>query len=444
MKRPLSCLVAAVAVASTAFACHRSPAGPSVLLVTIDTLRADHLGAYGYAKPTSPSLDALARESVVFENAFCVMPTTVPSHASLLFGTWPRVHGSLSNFMLVTNPKLAFLPASFRDAGYRTGAVVSANHLGEQFRRIPGFETVDFPDDNRDSKATLDVASAWLGNHRSEKTFLWLHLWDPHAPYLLHPEIMPRINPAYRDDFHKTYAFHEPGVYDAAGIQGMIDLYDNEIAYADGNLGAFLDELRRTGVLDRTIVVVTSDHGETLGELDSTFQYAFDHGEFLHDHQLHIPLIVRLPGQAPHRVPDVVSMIDVMPTIMEAAGVPIPASVAGRSALALVRGQKRTGPEEAVFLQRRDFEKPARPFLADPQFGIRESRYKLLLEAKTGQAALYRNGAELAPVTDPPASAAMSKRLDEWLDSTGKLASGESRSVTDEEAEKLRSLGYAQ
>ncbi|HEY4492131.1 MAG TPA: sulfatase-like hydrolase/transferase, partial [Acidobacteriota bacterium] len=199
MKRGLRSVIVILVLSLISFIVYRTTYGKkplNVLIITIDTLRADHLGAYGYSRKISPALDKFAAGATLFENAYCVMPTTVPSHASLFFSTWPRIHGSTSNFMEISNRSLQFLPVSFRNAGYRTAAVVSVHHLGERFCPFGGFEMVDFPDDDRASEVTLKIARSWLRHRQKEKYFFWLHLWDPHSPYKLHPEFMERINPA--------------------------------------------------------------------------------------------------------------------------------------------------------------------------------------------------------------------------------------------------------
>lgn len=419
---------------------HRMNKPLNILLISIDTLRADHLGAYGYRRKTSPALDRFASTATVFENAYSVIPTTIPSHASLFLGTWPRIHGSTSNHVKVSNRALQFLPSYFRKAGYRTGAAVSARHLGTRFKDFGGFETLDYPDHERSCETTLGFARAWMRQHRKEKYFLWIHLWDPHSPYKLHPEFMPRINRNFDDEFEKKYAFHEPDFYDAATLQKMVDLYDNEIAYMDYHLGKFLSELEP---FDNTMIIVVSDHGETLLELQEQYHYAFDHGEFLFDHQTHIPLIIKLPQGASGRISSVVSMIDIMPTVLQAAELSIPDTVSGKSFLPLLYSRSTALRSPFVFLQRRSFEVPPRPYLTDPQFGVRERTYKLLYNGRTREAALYRNDAEDQVVSDLRTSTLLEKELNRWLEMTEKFATKGDK-VSPEEAEKLRSLGYVQ
>ncbi|MGH7857294.1 MAG: sulfatase-like hydrolase/transferase, partial [Candidatus Binatia bacterium] len=194
MKRALTLVASALLVALGLYRAVSEPArrevdpkAPNVILVTIDTLRADRLGAYGSSRGLTPQLDRLATEGIVFENAFCVMPVTIPAHASILFGTWPKVLGSTSNHMRIVNSSPAYLPKVLWDAGYQTGAFLSAAHLGNSLDGFPGFETLDFPWEDRTVDETLALARDWLEEHAGAPFFLWIHLWDPHAPYRLHP-----------------------------------------------------------------------------------------------------------------------------------------------------------------------------------------------------------------------------------------------------------------
>lgn len=417
------------------------------LLITIDTLRADHVGTYGYPRKITPALDRLAAEGVLFENAFCVMPTTLPSHGSLFFSTWPRIHGSMSNFVRFSNDSLAFLPDLLQKSGYAVGAVVSVPHLGKNFQQFASFHDINYPDRDRNAEETFRAANEWLRSNKNPRFFLWIHLWDPHSPYQLHPQYMNEIHPGFRDDFEKHYQFLKDYSYPPGLLQDMVDLYDNEIAYTDDHLGRFLDSFRKRKDAGNTVILVMSDHGETLGELAQSERYAFDHGEFLYDHQLHVPLIVVIPGSKQHgvRIGRTVSLLDVMPTVLQMAGIPVPSSVQGNSLAPYLSGTATTRPDSLVFLERREFTNPPMPFLAQRQFGIRERSYKLLYNETGKQAFLYKNGEEGAEVAGQDRlKDMMVQRMHEWLSMTAKLSRGAGNAVSEEEAEKLRSLGYVQ
>ncbi len=419
----------------------------SFLLITIDTLRADHVGAYGYARRVTPALDRLARRGVVFKNAFCVMPTTVPSHGSLFFSTWPRIHGSTSNFLRFSNSGLTFLPDVLESAGYAVGAVVSASHLRDAFRRFSSFRRIDSPERARTADATLQAARGWLDRNAQSKFFLWIHLWDPHSPYEPHAEFMKEIDPGARLDFERHYAFTNGRTYTPDQVRTMIDLYDNEIAYADHHLGLFLEEFRRRPYAKHTTIIVTADHGETLDELLKTEGYGFDHGEYLYDHQLRVPLIIVTPDATRRGrvVGAATSLLDVMPTVLERAGLPLPPSAQGRSlSSSMDSASGGRGRESVVFLERRDFTSPPIPSLAGRQFGIRDRDYKLLYDETTRRTVLYRNDREGADLSgrDERVTRLMMQRLRSWLELTAQLSAGAGPATSEEETQSLRALGY--
>lgn len=426
---------------------YRSKRVPNILLISIDTLRADHLGCYGYVRKITPNLDRLSAEGVLFENAFCVMPSTLPSHASILFGTWPRIHGCTNNHMKIANHTLSYLPRVMKEAGYSTAAFVSAFHVGEELEEFGGFDQFDWPKLDRTSDITLDHARGWLKQNGDKKFFLWVHLWDPHAPYDLHPEFMKNINPSFKDDFEKRYTFLGDFKYTPDQLKKMIDLYDNEIAFTDYWLGKFLDEFQ--SIYKNTIILIVADHGETLDELVEKERYGFDHGEFLLDHQIHVPMIVILPDHENGglRVSNTTSLIDVFPTIMDFSRLKTPGSCQGNSLKPYLLGEPANHPDSLVFLQRRTFKRsPPRPYLAWSQYGIRERGYKLLLDVPENQSVFFRNSDQPAGGDSKVAKMRdlMERRLKQWLDATSEFENQPSQPVSPEASEKLRSFGYLQ
>jgi arylsulfatase A-like enzyme/Flp pilus assembly protein TadD len=263
----------------------------SVLLVTVDTLRADRLGVYGGSVAT-PRLDALAREGAVFSSAFAQVPLTLPSHSSILTGTYPTYHGVRDNGRFRLPDRMDTLAELLKAAGYSTAAFVGAFPLDARFGLGQGFDLYD--DDFGESHGRLafaerraeDVVAAarrWLTIARSEPTFTWVHLFDPHAPY----EAPAPFGNAYPDG------------------------YDGEVAYVDHALGALFES-----VGEDTLVVVTADHGEGLGEHGES-----THSLFVYDSTLRVPLILRGPGVAPGAVvKDVALSIDIVPTVLELVG----------------------------------------------------------------------------------------------------------------------------
>lgn len=291
-----------------------------MVLVTFDTTRADHLGCYGYAAAHTPTLDRLAAEGVLFEDAYSSVPLTAPSHSTILTGKHPMAHGVRDNGLFVLAPEQRTLAEILKEQGYRTGAAVGGFPLVARYGLNQGFDRYDdrltptydsplaggvpkkanFTFEERPAARVNEAVFDWLDAQGQEPFFLWVHYYDPHQPN------------------------HPPPPYDQLFADS---LYDGEVAYADESLGTLLDHLKRRGVWDRTLVVMTADHGEGLGEHDE-----LTHSYLLYDSVLHVPLIVRGPGlPAGRRVPGRVRLVDLAPTILETVGVRVPADMQGRS-----------------------------------------------------------------------------------------------------------------
>ena len=299
----------------------QTPAKPdlNVVLITIDTLRADHVGCFGYKQIKTPNIDGLAADGTRFERAFAVVPVTLPSHSAILTGTYPMrsgMHDFSANKLSPTQPTMASV---LKQAGYATGAVIAAAVLDGKFGLNQGFDFYyDHFDFSRLSESNLDEmerpgnvvadqALDWLGKNSQKKFFLWMHLYDPHAPY----------NPP--EPYRTQYAGRP---------------YDGEIAFADEQVGRLLRYLKDKGIYQKTVIVLTGDHGESLGEHGEK-----THGFFVYNATMHVPLIIRVPGGPAERaVSDPVSLVDLMPTVLGATGVDVPAEVQGKSLLARVRG----------------------------------------------------------------------------------------------------------
>lgn len=299
-------------------ACARGPKdqfpGAPVVLVSIDTLRADHLPAYGYAGVQTPHLDRFAQDAIVFENAYTHVPLTLPAHVSILTGLLPFEHGVRDNlgyhFESKSHPTL---PGLLKSKGYATGAAVSAyvlrggTGIGDGFDFYDDKMVVPFGTDalgrvQRPGGETAAIASRWLEGVKGGPFFLFFHTYEPHAPY----------EPP--EPFKSRYAL----------------AYDGEIAAADAVVGGLLDDLRRLGVYDRALVIVLSDHGEGLGEHGED-----EHGILLYRWALHVPLLVKLPGaaRAGTRVTAPVETIDLLPTVARLVGLTAPSGLRGRSLL---------------------------------------------------------------------------------------------------------------
>ncbi len=298
----------------------------NVLLVTIDTLRWDHLGCYGDRSAATPVLDALAGRGVRFATAIAQVPLTAPSHASILTGLTPLRHGVRDNGGYTLPAEVRTLARRLTDAGYRSAAFVSGFPLDHRFGFASGFDVYDdrlartagrAPYTERSADATTDRVMGWLDQMRpsggevrstpSQPWFAWVHYFDPHAPYAPPPPFATRF--ADR-------------------------LYDGEVAFVDAQIGRLLGRLERSGDLARTLIVVTADHGESFGEHGEE-----THGVFVYDATLRVPFIVAGPGIHGGRSSAVVARsIDVVPTVLDLTGVGVPADVDGRSLRQAIEG----------------------------------------------------------------------------------------------------------
>jgi choline-sulfatase len=286
---------------------------PNVLLITIDTLRWDHVGCYGDHEAATPALDALAARGVRFPLAVAHVPLTLPSHASILTGLTPLRHGVRNNADSALGTTMRTLAEQFRDAGFDTAAFVSGFPVHSRFGLARGFAVYDdrFPrgDDparppyiERRGDQTVAAAVAWLDRRPrgAPPFFLWLHLFDPHAPY----------DPP--EPFRSRFSAHP---------------YDGEVAFADQQVGVLFDRLKQAGLLDRTLVLATADHGEGLGEHAEP-----THGLFIYDSTIRVPFVLAGPGVPAGRTPTTLARgIDVAPTLLDLARVAALPGVDGRS-----------------------------------------------------------------------------------------------------------------
>lgn len=318
LRAPVIALSCALLLGTCAKPAHEVRRAP-LILISIDTLRADRLSAYGATHVATPAIDRLAADGIVFENAYAHVPLTLASHVTMLTGTLPWQNGVRSNigYRFEGDPA-ATLPKLLAQRGYVTGAAVSAYVLRAETGIGPLF---DFYDDalhvsesetlgalQRNGEETSRVAMRWIDSVRERPFFLFLHLFEPHSPY----------EPA--EAFRAKYA----------------DPYDGEIATVDAMLGRFLAELDRRQLYDDALIVLVSDHGEGLGDHGEA-----EHGVLLYREAIHVPLIVKLPAKehAGRRVEAPAQLVDLLPTITAIAGAPAPKSAAGISLLDLAEGR---------------------------------------------------------------------------------------------------------
>ena len=330
MARPFALAISLQPLAMT-FACGAhsvAPSRPNVLLVTIDTFRADRVGT-----GVAPGIDRLAASGIRFTSARTAVPLTLPSHTTIHTGLLPPAHGVRENGVDTLAASHRTLATLLKDAGYDTAAFVGAFVLDHRFGIAQGFDTYDdhIPRDpeaterleaERPASAVVDRALAWLDRQSAIRNpqspfFMWVHLYDPHAPYNPPPEFRARTSSAY----------------------------DGEIAYADAQLGRVLEVLKARGLMEHTIVAIAGDHGEGLGEHGERA-----HGMLLYDSTLRVPLIIAAPGHAAATRDEAVSLADLAPTLLRAAGIAPPAEMKGRDLL----GPARLKPDTTE-AGRRDF-----------------------------------------------------------------------------------------
>ncbi len=378
--------------------CSRATA-PSLLLITIDTLRADHLPAYGYHRPTAPQVDALAARGITMDQVVATIPETGPSLAALLTGRWPAALGMRGNGRPLEKeiPTLATILAG---AGYDTAAFVSGFPL---VARLCGLERgFDIYDDNmpdprgmvanvqRFAPHTTDAALTWLKKKGQAPFFLWVHYYDVHGDYAPGAPYDSLFNDGPwgpRMATARIPAYQRHGDDTDAG--GFIDRYDGEIRKVDDQVARLLDQLGIMGLTENTLVVITADHGESLTE----HGYYFDHGNELYEPSLRVPLVMAGPGIPAdgRRIAELARLPDLMPTLLELLGKPLPQGIAGVSFRDWWRpGAPPPAPREALSEAR------FQPYRAltpggdvGPKLAARDKRYTFILRLQGPRFELY-------------------------------------------------------
>jgi choline-sulfatase len=345
---------------------------PNIILITLDTVRADRMGFLGSKRGLTPNLDALARHSTVFTSAYSQVPLTAPSHAAILTGTYPQFN-LVDDFQVPLSPDLPYAPAILRDHGYKTAAFVGAIILDPKAKFAPGFDrgfdTYDagftawhsgedrYKTTERRGGEVVARALEWLKENPKGPFFIWVHLYDAHHPYEP-PEPF------------KTKYIKSP--------------YDGEIAYVDSSVGKFLTQLRARGFYNNSLIAVMADHGEALGDHGED-----THGIFLYDETIHVPLVIKLPGAnstasaSGKRNDSRVELVDVLPTILEAAQIAVPKEVQGESLLELMTSKEPAGsPAASATVADKTTDRPA---YAETDYPHRAYGWSSLRALRTGK-----------------------------------------------------------
>jgi arylsulfatase A-like enzyme len=330
-------------------------AGWNVLLISIDSLRADHLGCYGYRRETSPAIDRLAGEGIRFTQAMSPTSWTLPSHISLFSGRYTLSHGVATDLQRLPHA-IPTLGETLHAAGYRTAGFVSGPYLAGHYGYDRGMETYEDLsaryEHRREARSAVvaptitEMAERWLETHARERFFLFLHYFDVHYDYIPPPPYDTMFDPDYRGTVDGRNLLKNARVnarMDPRDLEHVKALYDGEIRFTDGYVGKLLDTIERLGLRGRTMVLITADHGDEFFEHGSK-----GHQRTLYDEVLHVPLIVRLPNGAGagRTVTDTVSLVDVMPTVLDALGVDGPAGMDGASLVPAMLGQHAEASRE--------------------------------------------------------------------------------------------------
>ncbi len=418
---------------------------PNIILISVDTLRADHLSCYGYKRFATPAMDRLASEGLLFEKAVSQSSWTLPSHVSMLTGLYPVEHGcNAVQGDNVIEKKPTPSPNTWRNYGYRTMAATGTLFVSPAYGLGQGFEHFHYAQNAAADKLT-DAAIRYTQKYSNRPFFLFLHLFDPHDPY----------DPP--DSFRSMYVSDE----EAEKVDGHLDhlpaggrskgldkerldilsrLYDAEIRFTDAQLGRFFKSLSDLGLTDNTAIILTSDHGESFGENGEIC-----HGGALYNQQIHVPLILRYPARINPggREPRVVeASVRILPTIMDLVGLPIPESVKVPSLLAAAPDENGAAHSETLLM-------PV------PQYSVQDERWKLIAKvdgkSEAADSELYDQISDWADsknlAADKPAIVQRyyTGPLAEYLKTERRdLAPGPDVNLTPAQIEQLRSLGYIQ
>ena len=429
---------------------------PSVVLISVDTLRADHVGAYGYFRDTTPNIDRFSSQAVLFERCYATMATTLPSHASMLTGLYPIEHGILANMvhggrLFGWSEQMLSFAQVLRDEGYATAGFIGAAPLKSPTGISLGFEHWNEPvERERRAEQVVDEVLPWLDQHADEPLFLFVHLYDPHWRFRA-PEPW---RSQYETDEGLEAWIAERGIPEkAVRSQGVItsetrievNRYDGEIGYTDDQIGRLLDRMAELELTDNTIVIITADHGEGLN------QHAWSSHGLVWDEQLRVPLLIRFPGMKralPRRFEPVMSLIDLFPTVlgrMEPLDTPLSARFLEQATGVDVLADDFT--ERAVFSQR-----TGREVAEDPgsMYALTGRDWKFIREADVGDRLFDRsadphelvNLIELRTALAKKAAERLRISMDRQAARSEPFGAAEPRTTDPDHLRQLQELGY--
>jgi len=392
------------------------PASLNVLLITVDTLRADRVSCYDSQHIQTPNIDSLAEKGFIFTRTFAHNPLTLPSHTNILLGITPPFHGVHDNVNFVVRENFLTLAEHLKRHGYSTGAVIGAYPLDSRFGLSQGFDFYDddfkfkgspkYATSERKAEKVVNIAQNWLKKQKGP-WFLWMHIWDPHFPYQPPEPFLTQ----YKD---------QP--------------YDGEVAYLDSVLGDFFEFLREAGLYEKTLVVFTSDHGESLGQHGEK-----THGILSYNTTIWVPLIIYIPGKEHGKVHQPVSHTDIFPSICGVLGIETPSFLQGISVLPALKGKKL--PERRIYFESLE---PYYNFGWAPLRGYIENNEKYFDSPIPELYFLDKDFEEGQNKASAKNIENHKKRLEQTLNKLTNPENSEARSKPDRETlEKLKSLGYA-
>jgi arylsulfatase A-like enzyme/Tfp pilus assembly protein PilF len=391
----------------------------NVVLISIDTCRADYLSCYGYPRKTTPNIDAVADNSIIFENVISPVPLTLPAHASMLTGTIPPYHGVHDNFHYWLGSSNITLAETLKENGFTTAAIISAFVMDSQFGLNQGFDTyydrfdrkVNQPEaSERPGRQTSLLAQNWLDQHKDRKFFLFLHYYDPHTKY----------EPP--EPFASKFADN---------------LYAGEIAYTDYCIAQVIQKLKDSGLFDSTLLIITGDHGEMLDE-----HHEQEHGYFIYQSAIKVPLIFKLPQQnKSQKIKDIVSLIDIVPTICRLLNIQPPSQVQGKDLSPYFSGNHKPAEQRYLYCESLTSTK----YGCNPLLGMISEGWKYI---QTTRPELYNTAKDHAESINliekhPHRARILQDQIKQVLEQSIPTADSDGKAPMDEKTRKrLESLGY--
>ena len=414
----------------------------NVLLISIDALRPDHLGCYGYKRDTSPNIDRLAKEGVLFTQAITQAPYTAAAMAAIFTSTFPRKHNVNDVYEWLDQENIT-LAEILRDKKYKTKALSENFVISKKRGFEQGFDSYEFKDEPLEG---LSDTIKWIESNKNSRFFLWIHIMAPHEPFIP-PEPYSKLflNDNLYEKKEQLNITNEisgfGGIPKRVASQGITDIsyyisqYDGEISFADSQVGTLINKLIDLGLQNKTLIILIADHGEDLGE----HNYYFTHGVTLYDAAIRIPLIMRLPGLIPQNIVinEQVRSIDIMPTILDILGIKINRKIEGHSLEPLILNKQKKKLALYAFSYTTN------------KLSIRTSEWKLIYDYNNKKLELYnlkKDPGELINLVDVEKDKLqlLFKILEYYRKNALPKTIKPKQSLDKETTEKLRSLGYLQ